>query len=192
MKMQGEKFSQFIEENRSPVCQWIMRRFHLTEDDAKDIYQESSIALYNKIDATITSSLDKFFAGIWYRQTLKFLRQHQREVPLDLTASDNDPEKRKGVYLKKVNEILARVDSCHPSPNEAIDQKNMREAVAKALNEMTERCRTLLSKFYLEGYNWMELACQLHLKNASTAKAAANRCRRGFEEKYKGLAVYLK
>lgn len=190
--MQGEKFNQFIDENRSPVCRWIMQRFHLSEDDAKDIYQESSIALYHKIDTELSSSLERFFAGIWYRQTMKFLRKRRREVPLDLTDSGMNPENRTGVSLRKVNELLEKAESCPPPPDEVIDQERMREAVTKALDEMAERCRTLLSKFYLEGYNWMELAAQLNLKNANTAKSAANRCRRTFEEKFKELAVYLK
>lgn len=190
--MQGEKFNQFIDENRSPVCRWIMQRFHLSEDDAKDIYQESSIALYHKIDTELSSSLERFFAGIWYRQTMKFLRKRRREVPLDLTDSGMNPENRTGVSLRKVNELLEKTESCPPPPDEVIDQERMREAVTKALDEMAERCRTLLSKFYLEGYNWMELAAQLNLKNANTAKSAANRCRRTFEEKFKELAVYLK
>ena len=189
--MQGEKFSQFIEENRNPVCRWIMQRFHLSEDDAKDIYQESSIALYNKIDTKITTSLEKFFAGIWYRQTLKFLRRRKREIPLPLASPDMDSEKKTGVSLRKVNEILATFASCPPLPDKAMDQKGMKEAVANALDKMAKTCRTLLTKFYLEGYNWNELAIQLDLKNASTAKAAANRCRRSFEEKYKGLTVFL-
>lgn len=190
--MQGEKFNQFIDENRSPVCRWIMQRFHLSEDDAKDIYQESSIALYHKIDTELSSSLERFFAGIWYRQTMKFLRKRRREVTLDLTDSGMNPENRTGVSLRKVNELLEKAESCPPPPDEVIDQERMREAVTKALDEMAERCRTLLSKFYLEGYNWMELAAQLNLKNANTAKSAANRCRRTFEEKFKELAVYLK
>ncbi len=190
--MQGEKFNQFIDENRSPVCRWIIQRFHLSEDDAKDIYQESSIALYHKIDTELSSSLERFFAGIWYRQTMKFLRKRRREVPLDLTDSGMNPENRTGVSLRKVNELLEKAESCPPPPDEVIDQERMREAVTKALDEMAERCRTLLSKFYLEGYNWMELAAQLNLKNANTAKSAANRCRRTFEEKFKELAVYLK
>ena len=140
--MQGEKFNQFIDENRSPVCRWIIQRFHLSEDDAKDIYQESSIALYHKIDTELSSSLERFFAGIWYRQTMKFLRKRRREVPLDLTDSGMNPENRTGVSLRKVNELLEKAESCPPPPDEVIDQERMREAVTKALDEMAERCRT--------------------------------------------------
>ena len=68
----------------------------------------------------------------------------------------------------------------------------MKELVHNALNEMAESCRQLLTKYYLEGYNWDEIAVFLKMSNAESAKSAANRCRRRFGEKYKGLEIYVK
>lgn len=197
-KIQGEKFKQFVEDNRKGVCARIMRGFKLSEDDAQDIYQESIIALYNNIDSEISTSLDKFFSGIWYRQALKFLRRQKRVVNYDISDSTSKSNKTAIISSKKINEIIRTIpqERITPrpeiSPEEAFDLNQMKERVYKALDEMAQQCKNLLTKYYLEGYNWAELAAQFELKNADTAKAAANRCRRRFEEKYKGLEVYIK
>jgi len=193
-KIQGEKFKQFIEDNRPGVCRRIMYRFKLSEDDAQDIYQESAIALYNNINTGIDVSLDKFFSGIWYRQTLKFLRDRKQAYSYDVSG----PAPETSGLMRKVNEIIRTMSTSQahqqPSvqPDAAFDLQQMKERVGKALDAMATRCRQLLTLYYLEGYSWAELALHLDLKNADTAKSAANRCRRRFEEKHKELVVYVK
>lgn len=197
-KIQGDKFRQFVEDNRKNVCRRIMLGFKLSEDDAKDIFQDSTIALYNHIEDGKDVSLEKFFAGICYRQTLKFLRKHKRTVNYDMSNPLSEVNKGTGISFNKLNEIVNTIptNGIYPQtstpPDEAFDLKRMKERVSKALDDMAQRCRQLLTKYYLEGYSWTELALLLELKNADTAKAAANRCRRRFEEKYKDLEVYLK
>ena len=68
----------------------------------------------------------------------------------------------------------------------------MKDLVHKALDDMAGKCRQLLTKYYIEGYNWTEKATENELKDANSAKANANRCRRRFEEKYKGLRNFVK
>ena len=197
-KIQGELFSRFIEESRKSVCQRIVGTFKLSEDDAKDIFQESAVALYNSINGGIDISLEKYFKGIWYRQTLKFLRKHHRTVNYDMGNLASETNKSTGISFRKLNEIMNTFPSerIHPQtgtpPDESFDLKQMKERVAHALDNMARHCRLLLTKYYLEGYSWQELATLFELKNADTAKAAANRCRRRFETKYKELEEYIK
>ena len=103
-----------------------------------------------------------------------------------------------GISLRKLNEIVRTIPDnrigpqLSAQPDELFDLNSMKERVAKALGQMARQCRQLLTKYYIEGYDWTELARHFDLKNANTAKAVANRCRRRFEEKYKELEVYLK
>ena len=190
-KIQGEKFKRFIEDSRPGVCRRIMHRFNLSEDDAEDIYQESAIALYNNIDTDINVSLDRFFSGIWYRQALKFLRDHKRTDSYDESVT----QPHTGISMRKVDEIIKTMTAGHThlqQPDEAFDHQQMKERVGKALDAMAQRCRQLLTLYYLEGYSWAELALHFDLKNADSAKSAANRCRRRFEEKNKELEIYIK
>jgi RNA polymerase sigma factor (sigma-70 family) len=193
-----DKFKRFVEENRIPVCRQIAYGFNLSEDDAKDIYQNSIIVLYNKLDADMPDSLPNFFYGIWYRQALKFVRDHKRTVNCDMTEVSRMGSGRYRVSLNRVNEILRAAHTGRISPQStmlpdaAFDEKQMKEKVKNALDSMAQRCRQLLRKYYLEGYSWSELAQLFDMKNADSAKSAANRCRRRFEEKYRELEIYVK
>lgn len=174
----------------------------LSDDDMEDIYQESVVVLYNKIGTELTSSkdnaLDNFFYGICYRQTLKFLRKQGRVVTIDMGEDSLDRRQRNGISSSQLDRIMRTIptegfhSSDRISPEEAVDLRRMKELVHRALDEMAERCRQLLTKYYLEGFNWTEIADALALANADTAKSAAHRCRKRFEEKYKGLEIYVK
>lgn len=193
-----DKFSQFIEDRRQSVCRQIVQSFHLSEQDAEDIFQNAVIALYKSIEANMPESLDNFFHGIWFRQTLKFMRDNKPMEHLETSERPLEEEHLSGVSLGKVHEILQSksAGSITPqlteSPEDLFDIAQMKEQVKKALDMMAGKCKHLLTQYYLVGYSWAEIAVQLDMKNADTAKAAANRCRRRFEEKYKELEIYVK
>lgn len=194
----GIRFQQFVEENREPVLRRIMSGFGLSKADAEDIYQESVVALYRRLDTNLTSSLDAFFQGIWYRQTLKFIRDRKRMVSLDVQEPKADVSDRKVVSMRRLDDILQTIPAGpvaprpEPAPDEALDLTSMKARVRDALSGMAEQCRMLLTKYYIEGYSWAELAVHAGFSNADSAKSAANRCRRRFEQKYKGLEIYVK
>lgn len=194
----GIRFRQFIEENREPVLRRIMSGFGLSETDAKDVYQESVVALFQQLDAKITTSLDAFFQGIWYRQALKFIRSRKRMVSLDVDVTASNENGMKGVSQRQLDIILQTIPAGRGAPqsdlapDEALEQAQMRERVKDALSKMAEQCRMLLTKYYIEGYKWAELAVYAGFSNADSVKAAANRCRRRFEQKFKGLEIYVK
>ena len=77
-------------------------------------------------------------------------------------------------------------------PDEVLELAQMKERVKEALGKMAEQCRMLLTKYYIEGYKWAELAVHAGFSNADSVKAAANRCRRRFEQRFKGLEIYVK
>lgn len=192
------KFNTFIEESKDGAIRRLVHGLNLSEDDAKDIYQESVIALYDHIHGGIDCSLDKYFNGICYRQALKFIRKHKRIVNCDMGNPLFDDSKRKGISTHKLTEIMRTIphERIFPQmampPDETTNLTQMKERVSKALDGMANRCKQLLTKYYLEGYTWSELAMEFNLKNADTAKAAANRCRRQFGEKYKELKAFLR
>ena len=181
-----DKFSQFIEDRRQSVCRQIVQSFHLSEQDAEDIFQNAVIALYKSIEANMPESLDNFFHGIWFRQTLKFMRDNKPMEHLETSERPLEEEHLSGVSAGSITTQLTE------SPEDLFDIAQMKEQVKKALDMMAGKCKHLLTQYYLVGYSWAEIAVQLDMKNADTAKAAANRCRRRFEEKYKELEIYVK
>ncbi len=165
----------------------------LSDEDFEDIFQNSVMALYNNIGTNIECSLNTYFYNICYRQTLKYLKSRKGIVSVDLNDPSLDVKAKNGISAQRLNQIIQTIPAGKvfpntiPSPDKDFDLSLMKELVHKALNEMAGKCRQLLMKFYIEGYSWTEIAIDYKLKDAVSAKASANRCRRRFEEKYKGL-----
>lgn len=208
-KIKSEKFLEFVKDpSKSQIFykrikdKFLKKDITLSEFDFHDIYQESIFVLYNNIGTELTSTkenaLDNFFFGVCYRQTLKFLRKQERIVNITDDDPTFDVRKKNIVSSNRLNKIIQTIPTekghsqKETSPDDAFDLKRMKELVHNALNEMAESCRQLLTKYYLEGYNWDEIAVFLKMSNAESAKSAANRCRRRFGEKYKGLEIYVK
>lgn len=208
-KIRCEKLIEFVKDvpRKTAISRSIKNRFGrngvtLSDDDMEDIYQESVVILYNKIGTELTSAkdnaLENFFYGICYRQTKKFLRKQGRVVNIGMGEDSLERRQNNGISSSQLERIMRTIptEGFHSnnfvSPEEALDLKSMKQLVHKALDEMAERCRQLLTKYYLEGFNWTEIAEVLSLANADTAKSAAHRCRKRFEEKYKGLEIYVK
>ena len=115
-----------------------------------------------------------------------------------MSVSAYNEQERIGISSLKLNTILRKNPSERINPQIAetpdivLELSNMKERVHKALDEMAIKCKQLLTKFYIEGFSWTELALELDFNNADTAKVSAKRCRDRFKEKYKELEVYVK
>lgn len=180
-----------------PKIKKMMASSDLSEDDFQDIFQESIIALYNNIGAKIDCTLNTFFYSICYRQTLKHLRSKNKTIIIDLTDPTLDVKPRAGVSSQRINQIIQTIPSGSifpnqaPTPDNTIELSEMKSLVHKALNEMAGKCRQLLTKYYIDGFSWNELAIQFELENAVTAKMTAKRCRNRFKDKYDGLEIFV-
>ena len=237
MSLKGNKFSQFVNNNKKPIINrlkyefeekkdfvlsmsdvntimkakekkeneenkslypGLISSFKLSTDNFEDIFQESVIALYNNIGTQITCTLSSYFYFICRNQTLKYIRKESRMDHFDMTESAYDEQKRSGFSSQKLNMILQTIPSerilpqISDMPDNVLEFSNMKERVYKALDEMAKTCKQLLTKYYIEGFSWIEIAMEFELKNSNTAKAAANRCRNRFKEKYKELEIYVK
>lgn len=177
-----------------PKIRKAMESSELSEEDYEDIFQESVIALYKKIGTKIECTLNTFFYAICLRQTLKFVRDKKKTDSIDstgLTDSALDTGKQTGVSAKKLKQIIQTIPSANKAPDELSDINQMKERVSRALDEMAGKCKQLLTKFYIEGYSWEEIANDYELKDSQSAKVVANRCRKRLKEKYIGLRVYV-
>ena len=185
-------------EEKKPLYPGLKSSFKLSADDFEDIFQESVIALYNNIGTPITCTLSSYFYFICRNQTLKHIRREGRMEHYNMSESAYDEQERVGISSQKLNTILRTIptERIHPqiadTPDKVFELSNMKEQVYKALDEMATKCKQLLTKFYIEGYSWTELALQFDFNNADTAKVSANRCRNRFKEKYKELEIYVK
>lgn len=184
------------DEKSKPLYSNLKSHFKLSDEDYDDIFQESVIALYNNLGKYITCTLSTYLFFICKNHALKHYRKLHRIAHADV--SNPSDLKKLGVSSQQLNLILhtSPSEKIYPqlsrTPDEEFELSQMKGNVHKALNEMANTCKQLLTKYYIEGYSWMEIAMKFELKNSDSAKAAANRCRNRFKEKYSELERYVK
>lgn len=130
-----------------------------TGDDAKDIYQEAIIVLYNKIkkgDFELNSKLKTFIYSVCRRLWLKRLSQMNRY------AGD----------LKDFQEYLP--------VEEEVEQHSERDMqftkMQSALQLLGEPCKTIIEDFYIHNRSMQEICESFGYTNADNAKTQKYKC----------------
>ena len=178
----GENLNKFIAENRERTLAYLRKRFTaLNEEDLKDIYQDSSIALYENLLTGRYEEQDAglytYFLRICINQALKSVSKTGNSVPLDVQVKLGDED----IYLdEKLDELLNLIYDIdgYDEP----EQKNADNIVHGIMKELSEKCQDLLWGHYSDGLSWEVLAIMYELANANSAKSTANRCRNQFKD----------
>ena len=128
-------------------------------DDAKDIFQEAMIVLYEKVRSgtfELNCLIKTYVYSVSRRLWLKRLQQMNRYVPAmenlqDTVSVDEDVEE-----------------------NERINSEF--QAMEKAINSLGEPCKSLLEAYYLEKKSMVEIALFFGYTNAENAKNQKYKC----------------
>jgi len=129
------------------------------EDDAKDIYQEAIIVLYNKVkagDFELSSKLKTYIYSICRRLWLKRLTQLNRY----------------GGDIRDFQEFLP-VESEVELHNERDIQF---EKMQSALKLLGEPCKTIMEDFYIYNRSMQEICERFGYTNADNAKTQKYKC----------------
>ena len=130
-----------------------------TPDDAKDIYQEAIIVLYNKIkkgDFELHSKLKTFLYSVCRRLWLKRLSQMNR-------------------YTGDLRDFQEHL----PVEEDVEDQaeRNMQfSKMQSALGMLGEPCRTIIEDFYIKNRSMQEICESFGYTNADNAKTQKYKC----------------
>ncbi len=186
----GPKFNKFISDNRERTLFFLKSKYsELSEDDIKDVYQESSLALYKNIETNklseLSSSLYTYFLKICINQSMKMISKQGKHLTVGI--NETDVKQKNMVSISKVENVI-RVSSESES-SDVVERKA--KLVHSILDVMTPQCKKLLWSFYAEDLNWATIAQQNGLSNANTAKSTANRCRNSFKEKYNEIKTKI-
>ena len=129
-----------------------------TTDDAKDIFQEAMIVLYEKVRSgsfELNCQIKTYIYSVCRRLWLKRLQQLNRyssEVPGDGVVPVEDEieehEKRNAEF----------------------------EMMDKAINSLGEPCRSLLEAYYLQKKSMIEIAMSFGYTNSDNAKTQKYKC----------------
>ena len=130
-----------------------------TPDDAKDIYQEAIIVLYNKIkkgDFELNSKLKTFIYSVCRRLWLKRLNQMNRY----------------GGDIHDFQDYLPVDDE--------VEQHNERDIqfgkMQSALQLLGEPCKTIIEDFYIHNRSMQEICESFGYTNADNAKTQKYKC----------------
>jgi RNA polymerase sigma factor (sigma-70 family) len=130
-----------------------------TADDAKDIYQEAIIVLYNKIkkgDFELNSKLKTFIYSVCRRLWLKRLSQMNRY----------------GGDVQDFQEYLP--------VEEDVEEQNERDIqftkMQSALQLLGEPCKTIIEDFYINNRSMQEICESFGYTNADNAKTQKYKC----------------
>ncbi|MBS1525141.1 MAG: sigma-70 family RNA polymerase sigma factor [Bacteroidetes bacterium] len=130
-----------------------------TADDAKDIYQEAIIVLYNKIkkgDFELNSKLKTFLYSVCRRLWLKRLSQMNRY----------------GGDLHDFQEHLLVEEEVEDEAERTMHFGKMQSA----LGMLGEPCRTIIEDFYIKNRSMQEICESFGYTNADNAKTQKYKC----------------
>lgn len=128
-----------------------------TEDEAKDIYQEAFIVLYESLqrpDFELRCSIKTFLYSVSRNHWLK--RLQAKKIKTD---------------LKDVEEFIPFVEDSVSIENEA---RLVR--VEAAMKQLGEPCRTILEDYYLNNMSMAAIAEKMGYTNADNAKTQKYKC----------------
>jgi RNA polymerase sigma factor (sigma-70 family) len=128
-------------------------------DDARDVFQEAMIVLYEKAKSgsfELNCQLKTYLYSVCRRLWLKRLGQLQRSFSEVENLHDTVP----------VEDELER----HEQRNRDF------QVMEQSLNSLGEPCRSLLKAYYLEMKNMVEIACEFGYTNADNAKNQKYKC----------------
>lgn len=130
-----------------------------SSDDAKDIFQEAMIVLYEKVRSgsfELNCQIKTFIYSVSRRLWLKRLQLQNRYS----ATSDN---------LEHLVEVDGDIDE-HEQRNAEF------EMMEKALNGLGEPCKSLLEAYYLQKQNMQVIAANFGYTNADNAKNQKYKC----------------
>lgn len=149
------------------ILNYILRN-NGNEEDAKDIFQEAVIVLYDKIiegDFQLTSRLQTYFYSvcrfIWLK---KLSNSGQVEISLSPELGDN----------------LVYKDDIEDSEKKEVQFFLMDEA----LNLLGEPCKTIIKDFYIYDLSMQDIAEKFGYTNANNAKNQKYKCLQRLKKLY--------
>lgn len=130
-----------------------------SSDDAKDIFQEAMIVLYEKVRSgtfELNCLIKTYVYSVSRRLWLKRLQQMNHYVPA----------------LEGLQETVQVEDEI--AENERIDSEF--QVMEKAISSLGEPCKSLLEAYYLERKNMQDIALSFGYTNADNAKNQKYKC----------------
>lgn len=156
---------QLYENYRNEFVSWAIRNHQVTVEEAKDIFQESVVALYKNVKSgkanTLESSIKTYLFGIGKNIILNTI-------------------KRKGIEAKAYESFGHTHDN---GINEHYEQEHLINLVKRLYRAMGSPCKEILEMYYEKGYDMESVATRIGYKNADVAKKKKYECLKSLEDR---------
>ncbi len=164
----------------SKTLNYLSKNFGLSQDDCKDVFQESFVILYRNISegklVELTSSLSTYFTSICRNKAMEMLRGIAKMSAVDDETSLSLMD---GAFKEdKINALIAIDD------NEFENEKQ--ELIDGIVNDLPSPCNELLWGFYRDELSLKTLA-QMYNYSEGSIKVVKHRCTEKFRARYQNL-----
>lgn len=176
--------NKFFADNRQRTMCYLYSRFPSLKDDAEDIFQDASVALFLKIEhndlSELSSSLYSYFLSICTNKALNKINRSPILNSLDENITYDDFEPVQSDKLEEL-ESLVGYDIAEEQTDQAyldwIEQK-----VREGVKNMKPPCNHILWSFYWDGLSHRAIADMYGMKSEDVSKTQANRCKNKFSD----------
>lgn len=162
---------------------FLQNQFGLSEEDSKDVFQESFVVLHNNINSGkldhLSSSLSSYFTGICINKAKEVLRQRHKFIRLEDQFFETE------IKDEKI-ETLLKMETDNLS---FIERKNA--LVRHIVWEMPSPCKELLWGFFRENYSLKTLAQMYNYSSENSVKVTKHRCQNKFKARFNELKEAL-
>lgn len=145
---------------RSKCTTLIQNKYHISEEESKEIFQLSIIILYDKIISSklteLHSDLKNYILGIAHNKVYELYRRKKRD------------QKLKNVSL--IQSFLLT------ESEESEELERLITKLNRALNKIGDPCRHILHLFYYNKYSLADITNLLKYKNVNTTKNLKYKC----------------
>lgn len=181
------QLNEFAVKEWGKTLAFLKKQYGMTEDDCKDVFQESFITLHKNIVtgrlSSLTSSLSTYFNGICRNKAYELLRKNGKmvheedEVSLDILNAE--------IQADKVDSLIAleNEDSSFAERKEAL--------VRQIVRELPPPCDELLWGFFRDNFSMKTLAKMFNYSSESSVKVTKHRCQNKFRERFNELKDQL-
>ena len=181
------QLNEFALKEWNKTLAFLHKQYGLSEDDCKDVFQESFLILHKNIVSgkleDLTSSLSTYFNGICRNKVYELLRKSGKgihvedELSLDILNAEIQADK---------------IDALLKLENDSSSFVERKEALVRQIvRELPPPCNELLWGFFRDNFSMKMLAQMFNYGSESSVKVTKHRCQNKFRERFNELKDHL-
>ncbi|MDE0297936.1 MAG: sigma-70 family RNA polymerase sigma factor [Candidatus Poribacteria bacterium] len=148
-------FGLLVLRHQRDICQLSMH-YVKNPADAQDLTQEVFVEAYTRLSTLQeTSKFANWLCGITKNLSISWLRRQTHSLSYEEVMRD-------GEFEIQMTEILG-IPKRLPTPDEALEQKELRQHVVNAIETLSEKNRLVTRLHYLDGMSYKEIAQHLNV-----------------------------